>query len=92
MTPPDGEAYRFGPFELRPRDYTLTRNGTPVRLSPKAFDTLRLLVERHGHVVDKGTLITSLWPDTTVEDSNLSVQMAAVRKVLDSPGGFDQIH
>jgi DNA-binding winged helix-turn-helix (wHTH) protein/tetratricopeptide (TPR) repeat protein len=90
MTPPDGEAYRFGPFELRPRDYTLTRNGTPVRLSPKAFDTLRLLVERHGHVVDKGTLIASLWPDTTVEDSNLSVQMAAVRRVLDSPGGFDQ--
>jgi DNA-binding winged helix-turn-helix (wHTH) protein/tetratricopeptide (TPR) repeat protein len=76
------EAYLFGPFELRPLDYTLVRDGVVVRISPKAFDVLRLLLERHGHVVDKQALIASLWPDTIVEDANLSVQMAAVRKAL----------
>ena len=76
------KAYRFGPFELRPCDYTLVRDGVVVRISPKAFDALRLLVERHGNLVDKEALIAGLWPDTVVEDANLSVQMAAVRKAL----------
>lgn len=82
--------YQFGPFELRPRDYTLTREGAPVRLSPKAFDTLRLLIEGHGHVVEKSALIASLWPDTIVEEANLSVQVAAVRKALRHAGGADR--
>ena len=90
MTLSDVEAYRFGPFELRLREYALTRDGTPVRLSPKAFDALRLLVEHHGHVVDKGMLIASLWPDTVVEEANLSVQIAAVRKALESVGRSDR--
>ena len=84
------EAYRFGPFELRPCDYLLTRDGTPVHLNPKAFDALKLLIEHRGHVVDKGTLIASLWPDTIVEEANLSVQMAAVRKAMPSAGGSER--
>jgi DNA-binding winged helix-turn-helix (wHTH) protein/tetratricopeptide (TPR) repeat protein len=90
MKTADVEAYRFGPFELRPRDFALTRGGRVVRLSPKAFDALRLLVERRGHVVEKEALIAGLWPDTVVEDANLSVQMAAVRKALGDTHGSDR--
>lgn len=85
-----GETYRFGPFEFRPRDYVLTRDGAPVHLSPKAFDTLRLLVEGHGHVVEKAALIAALWPDSIVEEANLSVQVAAVRKALGHAGDADR--
>jgi eukaryotic-like serine/threonine-protein kinase len=66
----------------------LIRGGTRVTLSPKAFDLLEMLVERHGRLVEKQELIAALWPDTFVEEANLSVQVAAVRKVL---GGEDYI-
>ena len=74
--------YRFGPFELRPADYELTREGERVKLNPKAFDVLRLLLERHGRLVEKDDLLKSVWPDAFVEEANLSVQVAAIRKVL----------
>src|SRR6186997_202276 len=74
--------YRFGTFELRPADYELTREGERVKLSPKAFDILRLLLERHGRLVEKDDLLKSVWPDAFVEEANLSVQVAAIRKVL----------
>jgi len=74
--------YRFGTFELRPADYELTREGERVKLSPKAFDVLRLLLERHGRLVEKDDLLKSVWPDAFVEEANLSVQVAAIRKVL----------
>src|SRR5262245_21793681 len=83
----DVEAYRFGSFELRPRDYTLVRSGAVVRISPKAFDALRYLVERSGQVVGKDALMAALWPNTIVEEANLSVQIAAVRKALATPTG-----
>lgn len=78
--------YRFGQFELQARDHVLTRAGARVPLSPKAFDLLRLLVERHGHVVGKRELLDALWPDTFVEEANLSVQVAAARKALGADG------
>jgi eukaryotic-like serine/threonine-protein kinase len=78
----DVEAYRFGPFELRPRDYTLLRGGAAVRIPPKAFDALRYLIEHRGHLLTKQALMDALWPDTSVEEANLSVQIAAVRRAL----------
>lgn len=78
--------YRFGPFELQAADHVLTRAGRRVALSPKAFDVLRLLVERQGHVVGKRELLDALWPDTFVEEANLSVQVAAARKALGTDG------
>jgi DNA-binding winged helix-turn-helix (wHTH) protein len=78
----DVHAYRFGPFELRPHDFALTRDRAALRLSPKAFDTLRLLLERRGDLVSKEELIATLWPDTVVEESNLTVHISAIRKVL----------
>jgi TolB-like protein/Flp pilus assembly protein TadD len=66
----------------------LIRGGTRVALSPKAFDLLEMLVERHGRLVDKQEILAALWPDSFVEEANLSVQVAAVRKAL---GGEDYI-
>jgi eukaryotic-like serine/threonine-protein kinase len=79
-------AYRFGRFELRAAEHVLTRGGERVALHPKAFDLLSVLVERHGRVVDKRELLAALWPDTFVEEANLSVQVAAVRKALGPEG------
>ncbi len=75
-------AYRFGPFELRAREHILTRDGARVPLSPKAFDLLHMLVRHHGSVLEKRELFATVWPQTFVEDANLSVQIAAIRKVL----------
>ena len=83
--------YRFGPFELHPREYTLMRDGHPVRLTPKAFDTLRLLLERRGELVTKDALMAALWPDAIVEEANLSVQIATLRKVLGTERGREYI-
>ena len=75
-------AYRFGPFELRPGEHILLRDGVRVPLSPKAFDVLCLFVERRGALLEKQELLAALWPDTFVEEANLSVQVAAIRKAL----------
>jgi DNA-binding winged helix-turn-helix (wHTH) protein/TolB-like protein/Flp pilus assembly protein TadD len=74
--------YSFGPYVLdRPRRLLL-RDGAVVALTPKVFDLLSLLVEHEGQVVSKETLMTRLWPDTVVEESNLTFQMSALRKAL----------
>ncbi|BCS30915.1 hypothetical protein TBR22_A01160 [Luteitalea sp. TBR-22] len=75
-------AYRFGPFELRPGEHILLKDGARVPLSPKAFDLLHLLVERRGALLEKQALLAAPWPDTFVEEANLSVQVAAIRKAL----------
>ena len=61
---------------------TLTRNGTTVVLTPKIFDTLRLLVERQGQVVTKEEFLTTIWPNTSVEESNLTQNIFTIRKLL----------
>jgi Tol biopolymer transport system component len=53
-----------------------------VPLTPKAFDLLVYLVERHGRLVEKGTLMSALWPDTVVEEANVAYNISALRKVL----------
>ena len=58
------------------------RDGAAVALTPKAFDLLALLIEHEGQVVSKETLMTRLWPDTVVEESNLTFQVSALRKAL----------
>lgn len=79
-------AYRFGPFDLRPTEHLLMRAGERVPLSPKAFDLLHLLVRRRGTLLPKEELFAALWPDTFVEEANLSVQVAAIRKALQPHG------
>lgn len=74
--------YEFGPFRLETAERTLLRDGHPVSLPPKVFDTLLLLVQRRGHVVEKDELMQKLWPDTFVEESNLTQNVFTLRRVL----------
>jgi len=60
----------------------LYHNGAPVLLPPKVFDTLLVLVRESGHIVEKDELIKQVWPDTFVEENNLSQYISTLRKVL----------
>jgi len=74
--------YEFGPFRLEPAERRLSRNGDALVLTPKAFDTLHLLVRNHGHLVEKEELLSSLWPNTFVEEGSLSNNVFLLRKAL----------
>src|SRR6266699_7120086 len=74
--------YEFGPFRLDPTEHTLLRGDQVVALTPKAFETLALLVQKSGHLVRKDELIESVWHDTVVEESNLNVIIHTLRKAL----------
>jgi TolB-like protein/Tfp pilus assembly protein PilF len=68
---------------LDAKEHLLLREGRPVPLTPKAFETLLALIQNCGRVVEKESLIRKLWPDTFVEDNNLAVNISALRKALD---------
>ena len=74
--------YRFGPFEVDLEQRLLFRAGGSVPLTPKAFDTLAALLERQGKVVNKAELLKLVWPDTFVEENNLTQNISALRKVF----------
>jgi Tol biopolymer transport system component/DNA-binding winged helix-turn-helix (wHTH) protein len=76
--------YEFGPFHVDTSERVLLREGQPVMLSPKLFDTLLALVERSGHIVEKAELMETVWPGTFVEESNLSSSVSLLRKTLGS--------
>jgi TolB-like protein/Tfp pilus assembly protein PilF len=75
--------YEFGTFSLNPSERLLLRGGSPVSLTPKVFDTLVVLVKNSGHVVAKDELMREIWPDTIVEEANLTQNVSTLRKVLD---------
>jgi len=78
----------FGPFRLDADAETLFRGDEPVALGQRAVGLLRLLLERAGAPVSKDALIDAAWPGLAVEDSNLTVQIAALRRVFEAiPGG-----
>ena len=79
-------AYEFGEFRLVPLARVFTRQDQPIALAPKSFDLLMLLVERRGRVLTRGELIRELWPDTIVEEANLTFQVSTVRKALGEDG------
>ena len=72
----------FGPFRLAPLKKALFENECPLRLGSRALDILTLLVRRAGGVVTKEEIIREVWPDTFVEETNLRVNIAALRKAL----------
>src|SRR5262245_56685053 len=82
MNQPRHQCYEFGPFRLEAQERLLLRDGATISLTPKAFDLLLALVERHGRLVDKEELFETVWPDTIVEESNLSSNIALIRKAL----------
>ena len=75
-------SYHFGPYRLDVSQRVLLRDGKPVSLTLKAFDTLIALVQKKGHVVEKDDLMKQVWPDACVEDSNLTQNIFTLRKVL----------
>jgi TolB-like protein/DNA-binding winged helix-turn-helix (wHTH) protein/tetratricopeptide (TPR) repeat protein len=75
-------SYEFGPFRLDPAEHKLRRGNEIVPLTPKAFDTLLVLVQNSGHLVEKGQLIRMLWPDTFVEEGSLSNNIFLLRKAF----------
>ena len=77
-----GHFYRFGAFTLDTDQRILLREGKPLPLAPKVFDTLLVLVESSGRIVGKEELMNRLWPDTFVEDANLTFNIQQLRKSL----------
>ncbi|HET9358828.1 MAG TPA: FlgO family outer membrane protein [Vicinamibacterales bacterium] len=81
-------AYEFGAYRLEPPTRRLLRNGEPVPLTPKAFAVLLALIERRDRVVDKAELMRIVWPDSFVEEANLSQTIFVLRRTLgDGPDG-----
>ncbi|MCM3869883.1 MAG: winged helix-turn-helix domain-containing protein, partial [Pyrinomonadaceae bacterium] len=75
-------SYHFGPYRLDASQRVLLRDGQPVSLTLKAFDTLIALVQKQGLVVEKDDLMKQVWPDACVEDSNLTQNIFTLRKIL----------
>ena len=74
--------YSFDSYELDPAESRLLRDGAVVPLPPKAFQTLVVLVENNGHLVDKETLINRVWTDSFVEEGNLKICVHTLRNAL----------
>jgi DNA-binding winged helix-turn-helix (wHTH) protein len=69
MSEPSEPVYEFGEFRLDSVNKALLRNGLPVSLTPKVFDTLKLLVVNAGQLVEKDQFLQQLWPGTFIEES-----------------------
>jgi DNA-binding winged helix-turn-helix (wHTH) protein len=74
--------YEFGPFHLDPARRLLLRDGSPVSLTPKSFDSLLLLLERHGDLISRDELMRTLWADSHVDEANLTQTVFLLRKAL----------
>jgi TolB-like protein len=86
-----GDTFLFGDFRLDRRGLCQRDTGgvfVPVAIGSRALDLLGLLVERPGSLVAKREIIAAVWPGTVVEDNNLTVQISALRRILD-PGGSE---
>ncbi len=78
--------YEFGPYNLDPAERLLTCEGKVIPLAPKVLDTLLVLVANQGRVMEKDELLKTLWPDTCVEESNLTTYVSQLRKALGENG------
>lgn len=75
-------SYEFGPFTLDAFQHALLKEGKPVGLTPKTYDTLLVLVQNSGRMLSKEELMKALWPDSFVEESNLTQQVSMIRRAL----------
>lgn len=75
-------SFRFGEFLLSTEERKLTRDGIELPLGARAFDMLSFMVENRHRVLTKSEILDAVWPDIAVEESNLTVQVSALRKVL----------
>jgi adenylate cyclase len=78
----DEVIYEFGPFVLEAAERRLNRGSTAIKLTPKAFNTLLLLVRHAGHIVSKDAILSEVWADTFVEEGTLTQNISVLRKAL----------
>ncbi len=81
------QIYEFGDFRLETAEQLLLHRGQPISLTPKAFDTLLVLVQSSGHLVEKDELMKRVWGDAFVEEANLARNVWALRKTLEDDNG-----
>ena len=77
--------YEFADFRLDPAQHLLLRHGKPVPLTPKAFELLVVLVQSGGRLLTKDDLMKTVWPDSFVEEANLTVNISSLRRALGDP-------
>ena len=87
MLPTESASFEFGPFRVDRGTRQLLRDGRPVPLTPKAFDTLVLLLASDGRLVSKEDLMSVLWPGTFVTEANLTQTVFLLRKALGETAG-----
>jgi DNA-binding winged helix-turn-helix (wHTH) protein/TolB-like protein len=85
-----GRLYKFGCFKLDPAEHLLLREGQSVSLTPKTFDLLVFLVSHGGKLVTKDQILAAVWPESFVEEANLTVSVSALRKALGERPGEKQ--
>jgi len=89
--PAEDQVFTFAEFTLAPKERLFLCGRQPVPLTPKTFDLLVALVRRSGHLVTKDNLLREVWPDTFVEEVNLTVHISGLRKALDRGDGSSMI-
>jgi Tol biopolymer transport system component/DNA-binding winged helix-turn-helix (wHTH) protein len=83
MSLPFKHLYEFGEFRLDVKEKILMHGDRPVELTPKGFELLSVFVENHGRLLEKDELMTRVWADSFVEESNLTFNIRQLRKALD---------
>ena len=81
------QVFEFERFRADLRARSLVCDGQSVPITSKVFDTLAILLQKHGRVVDRDELLKSIWPDTVVEESNLHHYVSTLRKLLGEKSG-----
>lgn len=76
------DIYEFGPFQLDPHERLLLRDAQTIALPPKAFDVLLTLVLRSQRLVTKDELLLEVWPDSAIEEGNITSNISILRKAL----------
>ena len=82
--------YEFDKFRFDPENHLLSRGGNPVSVTPKVFEVLLVLVQNAGRLTTKEELMSKVWPNSFVEETNLTVNIAALRKALGEADGARQ--
>jgi predicted ATPase/DNA-binding winged helix-turn-helix (wHTH) protein len=80
----------FGPFCFLAKERLLLQTGKPIPIGGRAIEILAVLLERPGVIISKQELISRVWPNTTIGEANLTVQIAALRRVLAAHGTIDR--
>lgn len=84
------EVFRFGDFVLDLESRHLAQNGKVIKLTSKSFELLHLLIQKHGKIVTREEILSKVWNEEFVEDSNVNVQIAILRKLLGHNNDFIQ--